>query len=305
LTRSDNLQLRILREIASPSTFGSKLRPTYSDIAKKLGVDEETARVRVRRAQQSGSVLGWQLALNPHLLGREATNVMLEVDDPSSKDSVISRIELVDEVVMIMDFYEKPIRVVFYHENDRDRERRLSLIQSTCGDKNPITWQDVFAPCDVKLKRTDWQILKALRTDSMQSNADIANELRVSARTVKRRLSFMTGSKAIYSFARGDVKKMPGMAYFFLVDCANGGKKDQVDEKITSRLENAVYIETGNKQYSTFTVVFQNPAEADETYRWMKSLDGADDVKMSMMREIVSVPDWLDKEIEKHLRKDS
>lgn len=230
---------------------------------------------------------------------------MLEVDDPSSKDSVISRIKLVDEVVMIMDFYERPVRVVFYHENDRDRERRLSLIQSICGDMNPITWQDVFASCDVKLKRTDWQILKALRRDSMQSNADIANELRVSARTVKRRLSFMTESKAIYSFARGDVKKMPGMAYFFLVNCANGKKKDQVDEKITSRLENTVYIETGNKQYSTFAVVFHNPSEADETYRWMKTLDGADDVKMSMMREIISVTDWLDKEIDKHLQESS
>jgi DNA-binding Lrp family transcriptional regulator len=230
---------------------------------------------------------------------------MLEVDDPSSKDSVISRIKLVDEVVMIMDFYERPVRVVFYHENDRDRERRLSLIQSICGDKSPITWQDVFAPCDMKLKRTDWQILQVLRRDSMQSNADIANELRVSARTVKRRLSFMSESKAIYSFARGDVKKMPGMVYFFLVDCGNGKRKDQVDEKITSRLENAVYVETGNKQHSTFAVVFHNPSDADETYRWMKSLDGADDVKMSMMREIISVPDWLDKEIDKHLQERS
>ena len=303
LTRNDNLPLRILRELASPfhGTIGSYLRPTYSDIAKKLGVDEETVRVRFRQAQKSGSIIGWQIAINPSLLGRKATSVLLEVNDPSTKPTMISQIKLIDEVILIMDFYENPLRVVFNHENDRDMERRLALIRAICGDKSSIAWQVGFAPCYAKLKKTDWEILKVLHEDPMQSNAEIAKELRVSARTVKRRISFMTETKAIYSFARGNVNRMPGMAYFFLLDCANEKKKHEVDEIILARLENAIYVDTRNKQYSTYSAVFRNVSEADEVYRWIKSLDGGEKTRMSMMREIISVPDWFDKEIDKHL----
>jgi DNA-binding Lrp family transcriptional regulator len=301
LARSSNLQLKIMRELASPRRFGSSLRPTYSGIAKKLGIDEETVRVRVRQAQRTGLILGWQLAINPHLLGREATSVLLEVKDPSSKPAMISKIKLIDEVVLIMDFYDRPLRVVFYYENERDKERRLDLIKSICGDENPTAWQVGYAPSNVKLKRTDWQILKALRSDSMQSNAEIAKEVRVSARTVKRRLSLMTETGAIHSFAMGDVKRMPGMAYYFLVDCPNEKKKREVDEQILGRLENAVFVDTANKQFSQYSAVFHNVGEADETYRWIKRLDGAENTRMSLMREIISVSDWFDKEIDSHL----
>jgi DNA-binding Lrp family transcriptional regulator len=305
--RDKSLPLRVLKEVASPfhSAFGSYLRPTYSDVAKKLAIDEETARLRLRQAQRAGTILGWRLAINPHILSRNATSVMLEVKDPSSKQSMISEIKLIDEVILIMDFYDKPLRVIFCHESDRDRERRLDLIESICGDKNPISWQVGFAPCNVSLKKTDWEILKVLRRDLMQSNTAIANELKVSSRTIRRRLAFMKDSRAIYTFAVGNVMKVPGMAYLFLVDSSNERKKRDVDEEIISRLENAVFVDTNNKQYSLYAAVFHNMAEASETHRWIKSLDGAENTRMSMMREIISVPDWFDKEIEKHVKESS
>ena len=301
MARGNNLQLRILRELATPRDFGTFLRPTYSDVAKKLGIDEETVRVRVRQTQQAGAILGWQLSINPHLVGREATSAILGVADPSSKQSIIAQIKLIDEVVLIMDFYERPLRVVFNHETHQDRDRRLGLIESICGDDNPTTWQVGYAPCNVTLKRTDWEILKELRKDSLQSNAEIAASVGVSARTVKRRLSFMTEARAIHAFAMGDVKRMPGMVYFFLVDCHDEAKKHRVDEAITSRLESAVFVDTRNRRYSQYTAVFRNASEAEETHRWIKAIDGAEDTKMYIMREIIAVQDWADKEIGKHL----
>jgi len=306
MARNDSLQFRILREMASPfhGTSGSYLRPTYSDVARKIGIDEETVRIRVRKAQRSGSILGWRLAINPRLLGRQTTSVLLDIDDPSSKPSMVAKIKLIDEVVFIMDFYEKPLRVVFCHENDRDRERRLDLIKSVCCDKNPLTWQVVFPPSNARLKRTDWEILKVLRRDLMQSNLEIANEVRVSARTVRRRLAFMTKERAIFAFAMGNVARMPGVSNFFLVRCTNE-KKSEVDAKILSRLENAVFVDNSDKRLSSYAAVFHSMGEADETYRWIKSLNGVESVRILIMREIISVQDWFDKEIDGHLGESS
>jgi DNA-binding Lrp family transcriptional regulator len=302
LARSENLQLKILRELSSTSTFGSFLRPTYTDIANKLGVDEETVRIRVRRAERAGTIRRWQVEINPHILGCEATSVLLDVTNLGSKSAIISQIRLVDQVVMVVDFYDSPLRVDFYHENDRERDRRVDLIKSICGDKNPVCWQRVSPTSIVKLKRTDWQILKSLRRDSMQGNAAIAKEIGVSARTVKRRISYMTEERAIFSHTLGDVSRVPGMAYFFLVHSEDEKKKTEIDTEIHSRLENAIFADTRNKQFSIYAAAFRNMGEANEMYRWIRSLDGAEKTRMHVMREIIPVPNWVDDEIERRLK---
>lgn len=42
--RLDDLDLRILKEIGSPSSLEWNVRVTYSSVARKVGVDEETVR---------------------------------------------------------------------------------------------------------------------------------------------------------------------------------------------------------------------------------------------------------------------
>ena len=110
----------------------------------------------------------------------------------------------------------------------------------------------------------------------------------------------MTKERAIYTFAMGNVARMPGVTHFFLVKCTNE-KKRVVDEKILSRLENAVFVDNSDKQFSSYAAVFHNMGEADEAYRWIKGLDGVESVRILIMREIISVQDWFDKEIDRQL----
>jgi DNA-binding Lrp family transcriptional regulator len=294
-----NLQLKILRELASPKTgFGFLLRPTYSSIAKKLGIDEETVRVNVRQAERAGTLVRWYLEVNPYVLGHDATSVFLEVNDPSKKDWMINQIKLIPGVILIVDFYERPLRVEFYHENDQDLERKLGFIESITGDKNPIFWKIVYPSSNARLKKTDWQILKSLQQDSMRSNAEIAKEVGVSARTVKRRLSLLIEEEAVYSQMLGDVKRVPGHVYSVLLNCTSETQKREVDEIVQSILENAVFVDTRSKRYSIFSAVFRNMAEAEEMHRKIKSLRGVDNVVMHMEQQVIQVHDWLGREID-------
>jgi DNA-binding Lrp family transcriptional regulator len=302
LASKTDLKLRILRELASPrTTFASYLRPTYSSVAKKLGVDEETIRLNVRQAQRDGTIVGWFSDINPNILGQETTTVILEVDDASKKDSLIKQIKLIPGALQIVDFYGRPLRIDFYHENDAEKERKMGLIKSICGDKNPIYWQRGFSSINGKLKKTDWQILKALRRDSMQNNAEIAEEVGVSPRTVKRRLTFLVEENVVYVRPVGEIKQFPGHVYFFLLNNINEKKKRELDGIVLSRLGKAVYADTRNKQYSIFSAVFKNMGEADETFRWIKSLDGAEDTKMFLEQQIIHVYHWIDEGINNRL----
>jgi DNA-binding Lrp family transcriptional regulator len=291
-----------LRELASPRiTFSSYLRPTYSSIAKKLEIDEETVRVNVRDAQRDGIIVGWYVDINPHVFGRETLIVILEANDARKKNLMINQVRSVPGVMQIVDCYGMPLRVDFCYENDKDRDSKLDLIESICGDKNPLYWQRALPPINAKLKRTDWQIMKSLRRDPMLSNEQVAIEVGVSSRTVKRRISFLTEEKVIHSRPVGEIKRFPGHVYLLLVNCANERKKRQIDEMIASKLEQAVATDVRHKQYSTFSAVFNNMGEAEEMHQWVKSLEGAENTRMYMEQQIIHVFDWINNEINNRL----
>jgi DNA-binding Lrp family transcriptional regulator len=66
------------------------VRESYSNIARKLCVDEESVRMRVKRAHQRGFLPAWRVLVNPALLGCEAAVLELEVDDERKKAFAIS-----------------------------------------------------------------------------------------------------------------------------------------------------------------------------------------------------------------------
>jgi DNA-binding Lrp family transcriptional regulator len=71
LSVTDDLQVRILRELTSPASFRWNVRESYASIGKKLGVDAETVRKRVKRARERGFLQSWRLIPNPDALGEE------------------------------------------------------------------------------------------------------------------------------------------------------------------------------------------------------------------------------------------
>jgi DNA-binding Lrp family transcriptional regulator len=54
-------------------------------VADKLGIDEETVRIRIQSLKQSGFLLAWRLILNANLLDRESHILALELDDVEKK----------------------------------------------------------------------------------------------------------------------------------------------------------------------------------------------------------------------------
>jgi DNA-binding Lrp family transcriptional regulator len=81
----DDLDVRIFREFNNPGSPQWNLRESFTAIARRLGVDEETVRLRVGRLRKRGVVPAWRVAVNPRLLGYEETGLDLEVEDASTK----------------------------------------------------------------------------------------------------------------------------------------------------------------------------------------------------------------------------
>ena len=294
--RTVELTVNIMKELSiTPSHWNVKR--SYSEVAKKLGVDEETVRIRVQSLRNSGFLLGWRLILNANLLGRESSILALELEDVEKKDRAIAQIGGMDGVVLIQSFYGKTLQVTVFSENEAELKRQIRNIASISGGKIFTHWKVNLPRCNHKAKQIDWMIIGVLLKNADKKIPEIAHELRVSAKTVKRRLNMMMESSAFFLQPILDLKKVTGtLPCQLLVQCSEA-KKSMIDELITSKFERIVFSLTDSTTHSIFTIICINLAEAQTISKDIRKQEGVILVKMEIIEELMYVHDWLAKEV--------
>jgi DNA-binding Lrp family transcriptional regulator len=297
LVQPDSLDRRIMRELESPHSFQWNVRESYATIAKKIGVDEETVRNRIARQTRAGLLTGWQLIVNPHLIGRESASVELEVGDPSDKRPAIAKIELIDGVVSILDLHSAGLQAGVYYRHERALEKSVSLMEEICGTRRSLVWKVPFPACDLHMSETDWAILAIIRKDPRKKLSRIASEARVSTRTASRRLGSMVDGFAFFLHASVDFRKLGGLAYRLLVRTDNPANKSKMDQSILSKVETVEWSYTYSDEYSMFVVYCENLAQAEQVSSTVKKVEGVGSVRMDIIEDQITVQDWIDDEI--------
>jgi len=296
----DDLDIRIIKAMASPHSFQWDVRISYAHVAKGLAIDEETVRSRLRRMNEVGFLQGWQLILNPILLGRKAAVLELRVGDSESKTEVISRLRLLDGVALIDDFYGSELAVHLLYEDEGALTRQVQLIASLCGCPTPVWGKLGFPPCELILTKTDWQIIQALRSNARGRLSDVARSLQLSTRTVKRHMKHLVEGNAFYLDPLLNLEKVGGVRCRFWVVC-EASKKQAVDAKVLSRLSRIISTHTAPQEYSLFVVHCANASEVQEISQWLGKLDGVREVRSNIDVEHIHVQGWLAGEIERRL----
>jgi DNA-binding Lrp family transcriptional regulator len=294
LHRMDDLDIRIIKELGSPSSPQWNVRETYSNIARRIGADEETVRRRLRKAEKLGSLPGWKMMINPHLIGCEAGCIDIEVADEVEKEVAISKIKKVDGVVKILDFRGKGLQITLYYESNDALRGKTNLIQSiTRSISEPTMWELRFPRSEIKMKKTDWKIIEAMLDDPRKNLEFVSRSAGVSARTVERRLTLMSEGRTVYLQGIPIFENVAGLGCVFLVHCPQSEKKKVIDELVLSKIQRIELANTTDKQYSTFVTIFDNLSEADEFILWVRGLEGVTSVKMGIMRKLIVVQDWM------------
>ena len=303
--RLDDLDVRIIKELGSPNSPNWNVRETYSNIARRIGVDEETVRRRLKRAEELGSLPGWRMMVNPHLIGCEAASLDLEVENEENKSRAIAEIRRIDGVIKILDFRGRGLQVTLFYQNADALRRRTELIGSICGASQPTVWELDFPRPNVRMTRTDWGIIDAMLEDARKSLGDVSRSVGVSVRTIERRLTGMTEARAVYLQGAPNFRMFAGLSCVFLVFCSDRKKKRVVDKLVLSKVQRTELANTSSQQYSTFVMLYDNLSQADDTSNWIGSLDGVNSVKVGVMKELVVVQDWLRNEIRMRIATDS
>jgi DNA-binding Lrp family transcriptional regulator len=305
MRRLDDLDVRIIKELGSPSSLQWNVRETYSSIAKRVGVDEETVRRRLKRAEELGSLPGWRMMVNPRLIGCEAASLDLDVEDEDKKDSAIAAIRRVDGVIKILDFRGRGLQLALYYPNANALKRKTELIGSISGSPRSTVWELSFPSSRIRMTSMDWKIVQNMLDDARKSLDDVSQTVGISTRTVERRLTSMQKEFVVYLQGTPNFKVLAGLSCVFLVFTPDGKKKRTVDRIILSKTPRTELANTASRQYSTFVMLFDNLSEADDFTKWITGLDGVESVRMGIMKDLIVVQDWLRDEIAKRIGTDT
>jgi DNA-binding Lrp family transcriptional regulator len=285
-----------MRELwGSPAQWIEK--KSYVEVAKKLGVDEETVRNRVKFMRESGFLIGWRTVPSPAVLRKKPSLILLETEE-GTKERTISLLKKVDGVVTIISIYGDAVIVNLYED---EAQRSLKELNKVSGVKiSPLTVPHMNMPQgNFRMTPTDWRIVGLLLKDAQRKLSEVASELKISQKTVKRRLNAMMEASAILIMPMVNLKKSTGVPYSLMIN-SDESKKAKIEMTVASRIGNLVFRANASTSGSIFGFTGANVAEGNEMLKWVRQLDGVKTADIYISEEVIHVFDWLEKEVEKY-----
>jgi DNA-binding Lrp family transcriptional regulator len=298
LSLRDKAYSDLMRELwGSPDIWNTK--KSYIEIAAKLGVDEETVRNRVNHLRDTGFLLGYRLVPNPVLLGRTFASLRIEFLDRDAKQAAIPKLARMDGIINIGSTYDKSALVTLLADRDQD----FSKLVVGLGIDGEVSWVPGLGLRTTKfsMTRLDWEIVSLLLRDAERKLDEIAKQLKVSTRTVKRRLNTMMKETAIFTMPMVDLRKTEGISYQLRVQ-SEQGKKSEVEKSVIAKIGNVIFRASDSQNGSVFGFTGANIAEGNDILEWVKQQPAVKSATMTIAERVVQVFDWIESEVKNRVR---
>jgi DNA-binding Lrp family transcriptional regulator len=206
----DGLDTKIIHHLFySPWPFQWNIRRPFAEVARQLGVTDDTVRARVRRMQESGLLSGWETVINPSVLGRQVVNLEVPGAHPEDKEKAMEMIGLLDGVRCIFDLEPDGLRLMFFQNPGPSFDRLAQLVSKICG-ADAIPWTFPTPKATRQPSPADWRLIAAIRKDPRRSMKDLEESTGMSRRTVQRRLARLIEAKAVFIMPELDLSKLDG-----------------------------------------------------------------------------------------------
>ena len=266
-------------------------------------MDEVTVRNRIKRFQQSGFLKGYQLIVNPALLGVRLGQLWFDVRPPSGKEDLIRKLSLMHGVLAVSDSYGSSLSLIIMYGDEISAEKEFGLIAMMSNAQSLVRANIPFPGCAIELTHTDWRIIKALHTDPRQSYSVISRKVGISQKTIKRRLQRMIEERALFVIPSWNPKALEGAIIADLVVFyANPGSKTDLDKRIVSHFDNfLVSTRLSDIEHGFFNFIIGNLSTAKEILTWVNHQPGVGRAFIELVQGRIEVYESFNEPLDRKL----
>ena len=271
-------------------------------IAKALRLTPERVRDRIAGMEEAGLISGYGIVPNSRHLGVETSWYYYAFPDDDAVDRAMEKLEPVDGVAACCAFLGGLMCVGIYHRSPADLERKLRLLLALAGEGELRKFFDVEMPLVHRpLSRLDWLIVQALRPDAVQPPAEVARDLRVSAKTVKRRLDRMANEGSVFVVPWLDGSKAEGMFLFYLLvgtgEEAGPGTLNALRRAFDGSLVSVDLLAARELGTYSLLLAAKSMSDADALRRAARKVKGVSSSRPFLFRAASESDAWVDEAI--------
>jgi DNA-binding Lrp family transcriptional regulator len=274
-------------------------------IGRKLGLDEKTVRIRVKKMENDGFIKYYQATPSLALFQlKDISTFRFEALNIATKHRVIEYIQELPFIVEAIDYLGQVVSVnitgISSEEIDQVASRiayRFELYKWFLGSR-------IIREPKSAVDRLDWQIIQELRYDALSGTKDLSKSLSITPRMIEYRIKKLLGSDILLVRAIIDSQKQQGLIFYELEMSVDEAKRYDVikrlseiyTEKLWSVRSLAAEVLLAN--FFAFTL-----AEPEEAYVNTLKLKGVRSCSLFIFKEIVEPkrPNWMDGLIEQKI----
>ena len=163
------------------------------------------------------------------------------------------------------------------------------LISKIAESQEMIFTNEAFPSCNVKLSSDDLRIIRAFHRDPMKSYVQVAKELHLSPRTIKRRITKLSDEEALYlvgemrpKFAAGCI--VSGILLFY----EDPEKRHPANKRLLDYIgDRLLFANLDDAKHAYFSLVITNIAQAKEILRWALEVPGISGGRVDLTEDII------------------
>jgi DNA-binding Lrp family transcriptional regulator len=306
----DGLDVRIIRAMGfrpyeSRPRDPNVLRPPH--VARRTRASVNTVKDRIARMEATGVIAGYQIFPNLRHLELAASAFYFRVGEEEDKDRVVAEVERLGGLMEVHDFLGTGICADFAYRDEAELGTKLAVLARLARDRRPLRFYDRDLPrVGRALGGLDWRILRALRGNPKRPLHEVAKELGVATRTVKRRHDRMAKEGSFFVVPIIDPSRAHGLFLFeLLFYLAPGAGRDAMAGILKAFDAQAVYgYVPSSAELGSFDLVLvgRSLSDVEGLRRAGAGLPGVQRVEAWFFRGFHDHSRWLDDALEERIR---
>ncbi len=195
----------------------------------------------------------------------------------------------------VCNHFGEELIVVLYYKSEEDLNKDIDNIKKMINPAYLICTPRPFPECRATLTRTDWMIIKSLQKDPWKPYSSISKELKISTKTVKRRVTKLSDDGAIYLLVDVNMKSLEGIIpvdlfIFYNNDSSNitSASKDKTRMQLQEYLADQLIFFEPNyaSDMDHFALVLTNISKSQEIKKWVSEKEGIKQAQVSILLDI-------------------
>ena len=284
-----------------PDPIATNPPPGIGRVARSLGLDEKTVRVRLRRLEEARFIKYYQAAPDLTLLGMraeltcrfDAVNIATKMEALSYAPGVPGMVEALD--FLGSSFFVTVAAPSFAGALDAQKSiaHRFELDRYEQGRRE-------LDPNPAVLLPVDWRIVQRMRYDARAPLSDVAASLGITPRMVRYRLGRIRVGGAVTIRPMIDARRLRGLVVFRLVVTPARGAGDELLTPLRRHLGHTVWAVRRSVAGPILLDMFGTGlADPEDSVLKALEVDGVEACHALILKEILEpAPEsWIDRTI--------